>query len=148
MSHFHFHENGGPFPGSCVRCGNNRRLWQLGTIPASNMAALLCDRCLQEIAVFSGFVTGSTYAIQVATSMEKITKQKAQLDATPELLRKFSHDVSSLISDFVTSLASVPVPDQPVQLESDQADTGSIEAKPGPAAKAGQGKKPSAKTSS
>ena len=85
---------------------------------------------------------------QVASSTEIISQQRAQLAATPELLRRFSHDVSNLISDFVTSLASISVPDQPVQPESNQADTGSIEAKPGPAAKAGQGKKPSTKSSS
>lgn len=148
MAHFTFHENGGPFPGTCVRCGNNKQLWQLGKIPASNMAALLCDRCVQEIAVFTGFVTGSTYATQVAMSVEKTTKQQAQIDATPELLRRFSHDVSNLISDFVTSLAGIPIPDQPVQPASDQANTGSVEIKSGPAVKAGQGKKPNTKSGS
>lgn len=125
MSHFHFHKNGGPFPGTCIRCGNNKELWQLGNIPASNMAALLCDRCLTELATFTGFVTGRSYAELNAAKTSIIDTQKAQLEAAPKLMEKFTHDITSIIGDFVTSLAGITAPSEPVQPKSGKASAGS-----------------------
>ncbi len=120
-SHFIFHANGGPFPGTCIRCGAINKLWNIGMIPASNMTALICDTCLTELAVFAGFVTGQSYAELNATKTAIIDKQQAEIDVTPKLLEKFSNDVTNIISEFVTSLAGVTVPSKPVQPKSDQA---------------------------
>ena len=121
-SHFIFHENGGPFPGTCIRCGAIKRLWNVGMIPASNMAALICDTCLTELATFAGFVTGQAYADLNATKTAIIDKQQAQIDVTPTLLEKFSNDVTNIIGEFVTGLAGVNVPSKPIQPKGNQAE--------------------------
>jgi hypothetical protein len=126
-SHFIFHADGGPFPGTCIRCGAINKLWNIGMIPASNMTALICDTCLTELAIFAGFVTSHSYADLNATKTAIIDKQQAQIDVTPKLLEKFSNDVTNIISEFVTGLASVSVPNKPVQPKGDQANAGSIE---------------------
>jgi hypothetical protein len=120
-SHFIFHENGGPFPGTCIRCGAIKRLWNVGMIPASNMTALICDTCLTELATFAGFVTSQKHAELTAANTAIIEKQQAQIDVTPKLLEKFSNDVTNIISEFVTGLASVTVPSKPVQPKGNQA---------------------------
>jgi hypothetical protein len=120
-SHFIFHADGGPFPGTCIRCGAINKLWNIGMIPASNMTALICNTCLTELAIFAGFVTGESYADLNATKTAIIDKQQAQIDVTPKLLEKFSNDVTNIISEFVTSLAGVAVPSKPVQPKGDQA---------------------------
>lgn len=150
MSHFHFHKNGGPFPGTCIRCGNNKELWQLGNIPASNMAALLCDRCLTELAIFTGFVTSKSYAEQYASMKNTIDTQAEQLKAAPKLMEKFQNDVSSVISDFVTSIASISVPREPVQPKGDQADDRSADtsAEVKPASRSSKSKGSNASTES
>lgn len=121
-SHFIFHAEGGPFPGTCIRCGAISKLWSIGIIPASNMSALICDTCLTELATFAGFVTSKSFADLNATKTAIIDKQQAQIDATPKLLEKFSNDVTNIISEFVTGLASVAVPSKPIQPKGDQAE--------------------------
>lgn len=121
-SHFIFHADGGPFPGTCIRCGAINKLWNIGMIPASNMTALICNTCLTELAIFAGFVTGESYADLNATKTATIDKQQAQIDATPKLLEKFSNDVTNIISEFVTGLAGVTVPSKPVQPKGNQAE--------------------------
>lgn len=123
-SHFIFHAHGGPFPGTCIRCGAIEKLWDIGYIPAGSMTALFCDRCLTELAVFAGFVTGESYASLSASKDAIIEKQKAELSATPQLMEKFSNDVNNLISEFVTGLASVTPARKPVQPKSHQAGPG------------------------
>jgi hypothetical protein len=151
-SHFIFHADGGPFPGTCVRCGAINKLWNIGMIPASNMTALICNTCLTELAIFAGFVTGHNYADLNATKTAIIDKQQAQIDVTPTLLEKFSNDITNIIGEFVTGLASVAVPNKPIQPKSDQADAGSTEpvaeSKPASGSSKGKNSHPSAKSTS
>jgi hypothetical protein len=125
-SHFIFHADGGPFPGTCIRCGAINKLWNIGMIPASNMTALICDTCLTELATFAGFVTSQSFADLNATKTAIIDKQQAQIDVTPKLLEKFSNDVTNIISEFVTGLAGVTVPSKPVQPKGNQAKPRSV----------------------
>ena len=130
MTHFRFYTNGAPFPGTCVFSGENRQLWEIGTMTFQGqvLPVLLSDRVLQELAVQAGFVTSKSYAELNATLSEKIETQKAQIEAAPEFLRKFQHDISSIIGDFVTGLSSVTPFSKPVQPQSDQANAGDIDA--------------------
>lgn len=149
MPNFRFYEKGAPFPGTCVFSGETKNLWEIGsmTVQGQPLTVLLSDRVLQELAVHTGFITSRSYAEQVAVSQKRINELEAQNKATPELLRKFQNDFSNLVSEFVTSLGSVPVPDKPVQLESDPADAGESAAEPGSGAKSGKGKKQTSESS-
>ena len=124
MPHFRFYEKGAPFPGTCVFSGDNKNLWEIGsmTVQGQILAVLLSDRVLQELATQAGYVTSRSYAELNATLSEKIAKQEAQIEATPKLLKDFQNDVTSLIAEFVTSLASVDGSNHAVQPEGDQAD--------------------------
>lgn len=139
--HFRTFPNGAPYPGTCIRCGNNRDLVELGYIAKDEFGVYYCNRCISELAVWSGFVTSESYASEVASSQSRIAELQAQVDVVPNLIKEFSNDISNIVSNFVVSLASVDVSDQPVQSEGDQADAGEPAAEPGPSAKSGKGKK-------
>ena len=130
MSHFRFYENTAPFPGTCVFSGENRNLWEVGSMVVHGEAlpVLLSDRVLVELATHAGFVTSQSYAELNATLTEKIDKQQAQLDELPNLLKEFQNDVTGTITNFVTSLASVTIPNKPVQPKGTKAKSGSAEA--------------------
>jgi hypothetical protein len=102
---FRFYEGAAPFPGTCLRCGTTSKLWQLGEIPATNMACYYCDRCLVEIASFAGMVTGESFAVLNEVKTERIDMLEAQLSAAPVLLKELSNNVNSILSDFAASMA-------------------------------------------
>ena len=133
MSHFRFYENTAPFPGTCVFSGENKNLWEIGsmTVQGEPLPVLLSDRVLVELATFAGFVTSQSYAELNAVLTEKIDKQQAQIDELPNLLKEFQNDVTGTITNFVTSLASVTIPNKPVQPKGIKAKSGSAEASNG-----------------
>lgn len=142
MAHFRFYANTAPFPGVCVFSGENRNLWEVGsmTVQGQVLPVLLSDRVLQELASHAGFVTSKAYAELNATLTEKIRTLKAQNEAVPNLLKELQNDFANLVSNFVTSLASVTVPSEPVQPQSAEADARESEAELGPSSKSGSGK--------
>jgi hypothetical protein len=145
---FRFYEGAAPFPGTCLRCGTTNKLWHLGEIPATNMACYYCDRCLVEIAMFTGMVRKEDYDSETTKLEETVTDLEAQLSSAPLLLKELSENVNNILSDFVTSLASVASNDLSTSGKSDKADTGSVEGKHGATAEAGQGKSKGTKPSS
>lgn len=145
--HFRTFPNGAPYPGTCIRCGNNRDLIELGYIAQHDYGVYYCRRCVGELAVNQGFITSESYAAQYATMKEENNKLKAQIDAGPKLIEEFSRDISNIVSNFVVSLASVDVSNQPVQPESLEADAGESPAEPGPSAKSGKGKNKTSESS-
>jgi hypothetical protein len=149
MSHFRFYQNTAPFPGTCVFSGENKNLWEVGTMTVQGqvLPVLLSDRVLIELATQAGFVTSKSYAELNAALSSRIAELEAQNNATPETLRKFQHDFNNLVSDFVTSIAGVAVPSKPVQPEADEAGDREPAAEPRPGAKSGKGKVQAAKPS-
>lgn len=149
---FRFYEGAAPFPGTCLRCGTTSKLWQLGEIPATNMACYYCDRCLVEIASYSGMVTSQSFAMMNEVKSERIAQLEAQIDAAPKLLKEISQNVNSILSDLVTSLANIASSAVPTDDKASEADTPVPAAKPGTPAEAGSGEgkgpKPSPKSSS
>ena len=150
MPHFRFYSNGAPFPGTCVFSGANRDLWEIGsmTMQGQVLPVLLSDRVLQELASFAGFIEKREYEKLKSELTATIEKQKAQIQAGPKLTEEFLNDINVVISNFVTSLASVDVPDQPVQPEGTQADAGEPAAESGSGAKSGKRKKQTSEPSS
>jgi hypothetical protein len=139
MPHFRYYTNGAPFPGTCVFSGENRNLWEVGsmTVQGQVLPVLLSDRVLQELADNAGFVTKAEHIRLNAELNEKIATLEAQTKAVPNLLKELQNDFANLVSNFVTSLASVTAADQPVQPESAKADTGEPEELPRPSSKSG-----------
>lgn len=121
---YRFYEAGAPFPGVCLACSNVNKLWDVGVISGTNRGAYLCDTCLQDLALFAGFVLKAVYEKDTSELKTKIKQLDDQIQASPRLIKELTHNVNSLLGEFVTSLASVTSPNKPVQPESNKADAG------------------------
>ena len=141
---YRFYQAGAPYPGVCLACSNVNNLWDLGMISGTNRGAYLCDTCLQDLALFAGFVLEVVHKKTTDDLTTKIEIMNSQIQAAPKLIKELTHDITSLLGNFVTNLASVTIPSKPVQPESAKADAGSTEGITGPAKKSSKG---SAKTS-
>ena len=141
---YRFYQAGAPYPGVCLACSNVNNLWDLGVISGTNRGAYLCDTCLQDLALFAGFVLKTVYEKETTDLRTKIEIANNQIEAAPKLIKELTHDLTSILGNFVTSLASVTVSSKPVQLESSKANAGSAEQLSGSSKKSSSG---SAKTS-
>ena len=141
---YRFYEAGAPHPGVCIACSNINNLWDIGVISGTNRGAYLCDVCLQDLALFAGFVLNTVHEKETTELLTKIEIANNQIQAAPSLIKELTHDITSLLGNFVTSLASVSISSKPVQSESSKADTGSDEQVAGVTKRSSKG---SAKTS-
>ena len=141
---YRFYQAGAPYPGVCIACSNVNNLWDIGVIGGTNRGAYFCDTCLQDLALFAGFVLEAVHKKTTDDLTTKIETMNSQIQAAPKLIKELTHDITSLLGNFVTSLASVTIPSKPVQPESPKADAGSAEGITGSAKKSS---KRSAKTS-
>jgi hypothetical protein len=141
---YRFYEAGAPHPGICLACSNVNKLWDLGVISGTNRGAYLCDTCLQDLALFAGFVLKTVYEKETTDLRTKIEIANNQIDAAPKLIKELTHDLTSILGNFVTSLAGVTGPSKPVQSKGIEADSGSLEQFARPPKKSSSG---SAKTS-
>lgn len=154
QTHFRFYENGAPYPGTCVFSGDNKNLWEVGSLVVQGQALpiLLSDRVLCELAEYTGYVRKEVHEELNDRLSKTIETQSAQLDAAPTLIKELTNGINNLLSDFIGDLASVASVNKPIQSQGYQADTRSPEELAGPAAQAGQAKgsstKPSTKSAS
>jgi hypothetical protein len=140
---FRFYEQGAPYPGMCLKCSAGSKLWDLGrNIPGTNMGAYYCDGCLVELATFTGMVQKDVFSNTITKIEEDLSKAKAELEAAPQLIKELTHNVQSLLSNFVLNLASSSSVNKPIQPESIEANSGSVEGNDG---EPGEGIKGSAK---
>lgn len=132
---YRFYESGAPFPGVCMTCSNVNKLWDLGIISGTNRGAYLCDTCLQDLALFAGFVLKAVHENKVAELNEKVAKLANQVAAAPNLMKELTDGINNLLSEFVTGLASIPSASKPIQPESAKADFGGARQFPEPTKK-------------
>jgi hypothetical protein len=148
---YRFYQAGAPYPGVCLACSNVNNLWDLGIISGTNRGAYLCDVCLQDLALFSGFVLKAAHEKTVNELNEKVKNLNSQVAAAPNLMKELTDGINNLLSEFVVGLASVTSASKPVQPKSDKADTGSSKQLPRPAKKSSprsaEDYKPSSKSS-
>ena len=140
---FRFYEQGAPYPGMCLRCSAGSKLWDLGrNIPGTNMGAYYCDGCLVELATFTGMASKSVHENTVSKLTTELENAKTQLEVAPSLVKELTHNVQSLLSNFIVNLASSTGPSKPVQPQGIEADAGDSSAS---AEEPGEGIKRSAK---
>ena len=122
---FRFYEAGAPYPGICLKCGAGSKLWDLGrNIPGTNMGAYYCDGCLVELATFTGMASKEAHEGTVSKLTTALETANAQLEVAPSLVKELTHNVQSLLSEFVLNLASSASPSKPVQPKGVEADSG------------------------
>jgi hypothetical protein len=125
---FRFYEQGAPYPGICLRCGTNKQLWDLGrSIPGTNMGAYYCDGCLVELASFTGMASKDAHEGAVSKLTTELENAKAQLEVAPSLVKELTHNVQSLLSNFIVNLASGTGPSKPIQPQGIEADSGDFD---------------------
>lgn len=149
---FRFYEAGAPYPGICLKCGTGSKLWDLGrNISGTNMGAYYCDECLVELATYTGMKSKTLHESTVDLLSAELETTKAQLQVAPSLVKELTHNVQSLLSEFIVNLASGSSPSKPVQpksVEADFGDSGEITEEPGASVKgSAKATKPSAKSS-
>lgn len=147
---YRFYQTGAPYPGICLTCSNTTNLWDLGVAKLQNQSAYLCDTCLKDLALYAGFVLKTTHETAINQLDEENITLKNQLEAAPNLVKGLTHDINSILSDFIGSLAAITATNKPVQPKGDQANTGSAEAsddvEPTAGKAKGQSSKPSTKS--
>ena len=122
---FRFYDRGAPYPGICLKCSSGSRLWDLGrNIAGTNMGAYYCDDCLVELASYAGMVQKQLFTETVDKIQEDLNKTKAQLEVAPKLIKELTHDITSILGEFISNLASVPSSNKSVQPKSAKANTG------------------------
>jgi len=110
---------------NCQRCNTAEDLYIVSpNIPDSDMGGFLCARCLEELAIFAGYVKGETHANVVKDLNDLIVEQNHQIEEIPNLMKEVTNGVNSILADFIVSVASITSIDKPVQPENSKANTG------------------------
>lgn len=91
------------------------------------MGAYYCDGCLVELATFTGMASKDTFENTVSKLNIELKTAKSQLEVAPSLVKELTHNVQSLLSEFVLNLASSTGPSKPVQPEGIEANSGNID---------------------
>jgi hypothetical protein len=122
MSFFH-QVNNLPYT-SCQRCNLTENVYIVApVIPESDVGGFLCPKCLEELALFAGYVKSETHD-SVVTELEKtIAEQEAKIEQIPNLMEKVIDGANNLLADFVVSVASITSADKPVQPKSVKPNT-------------------------
>jgi hypothetical protein len=106
MRQFNYFANGGPFPGTCFSCGNNKDLYDLGKDQQSGATYLLCTRCISEIASFNGYILREPAMKEYDHLKQHNHELEAQLKAVPTLVEGLIDGIRSSVSDFVLAVSS------------------------------------------
>lgn len=105
MRHFIFHENGGPFPGSCMSCNNNRELFDVGGQPISGGTNLLCKRCVTELAAFIGFAPEEPLLEQIYNLEADVEAHEIELAKVPEQVEGLINGIRHSLTDFIFAVS-------------------------------------------
>lgn len=106
MRQFNYFANGGPYPGVCLSCGNNKELFDLGKDPVDGRSFLLCTRCVAEIANFTGYILREPAMREHDHLKKHIKDLETKLDKVPNLVEGLINGVRSSVADFVLAVSS------------------------------------------
>ena len=106
MRQFNYFANGGPFPGTCLSCGNNKELFDLGKDEVTNASYLLCTRCVSEIASFNGYILREPAAREADHLKSHIKELETQLAKVPAQIEGLINGIRSSTADFVLAVSS------------------------------------------
>lgn len=114
---------------NCQRCNTTENLYLVSpVIPESDIGGFLCPKCLDELALFAGYVAKEAHDSVVKDLNDLIVEQLQKINAIPKLIEKVIDGTNNILADFIVDLASVTSVDNTIQPESDKADTGLPEA--------------------
>lgn len=115
MRQYNLFENGAPFPGTCVGCRSNVKLYDLGADLISGGNAMLCLQCINDLAEFTGQAPKQPLLDEIAALKAEIVSRETELKAVPNQVERLIDGIRNNIADFVfavsnSSSASSPKP--------------------------------------
>jgi len=105
MRHFNYFENGGPYPGTCLSCGNNKTLYDLGKDQGTGGSHLLCTNCVSELASFTGHILREPAIKEYDHLKAHSAELEKQLKAIPNLVEGLIDGIRSNVADFVLTVS-------------------------------------------
>lgn len=105
MRHFIFHENGGPFPGTCISCGANNQLFDIGGTRFDGGSNLLCKRCAGELATFMGYAELAPLEEQIYNLEADVEAHERELARVPEHVEELINGIRSSVTDFIFAVS-------------------------------------------
>lgn len=106
MRQFNYFANGGPYPGTCMSCGNNKELFDMGKDQQTGGSYLLCNKCVSEIAAFTGHILREPAIKEHDHLKAHIKDLEAQLNRVPEQVEGLINGIRNTVTDFVLSVSS------------------------------------------
>lgn len=106
MRQFNYFANGGPYPGTCLSCGNNKELFDLGKDQQTGGSYLLCNKCVSEISSFTGHILREPAMKEHDHLKSHVSELEAQLKRVPNLVEGLIDGVRSSVADFVLAVSS------------------------------------------
>ncbi len=130
MRHFHYYENGGPAPSSCMSCGRNNQLFDLGReIPVAGGMAQLCLTCAKEIALFIGYAEKAPLDAEIAQLKTDIVSRETEIAVIPNHTEELINGIRRSLTDFIFAISYSDHTDKSVPVQDDsEPDSGEHEA--------------------
>lgn len=130
MRHFHYYENGGPAPSSCMSCGRNNQLFDLGReIPVAGGMAQLCLTCTKEIALFIGYAERAPLDAEIAQLKTDIVSRETEIAVIPNHTEELINGIRRSLTDFIFAISYSDHADKSAPVQDDsEPDSGEHEA--------------------
>lgn len=120
MRHFNYYENGGPAPSSCMSCGRNKELFDLGReIPVAGGMAQLCLVCVKEIALFIGYAERAPLDAEIDRLKSEIVSRETEIATIPNHVEELINGIRSRVTDFIFAISYSDNIDQPAPVQDD-----------------------------
>lgn len=105
MRHFNYFENGGPAPSSCLSCGRNNQLFDLGRELQFGGMAQLCSTCVKELAVFIGYAEEAPLREKIYNLECDVEAHEIELAKVPDLVDGLINGIRSSVTDFIFAVS-------------------------------------------
>lgn len=105
MRQFNVFENGAPFPGTCVGCRSNIKLFDLGADLISGGNAMICLQCVNDLAEFVGQTPKQPLLDEIAKLKAEIVSRETELNKVPELVEGLINGIRGSVTDFVFAVS-------------------------------------------
>lgn len=122
MRQFNYFANGGPYPGQCLSCGNNKELFDLGKDQVTGSSYLLCTRCVAEIATFTGYILREPAMRELDHLKAHMRELEAQVKSVPNQVEGLINGIRSSVADFVLAVSSSGNDNSAEPVQNDSAD--------------------------
>lgn len=122
MRQFNYFENGGPYPGSCVVTGDNKKLISLDVQIPNYGNVMLNLRTVEELAHFIGYAPKEPMIAELDHLKAHIRDLESRLNAVPKETENLINGIRSSVADFVLAVSSSSDDNGGVSVQDDSAD--------------------------